>query len=111
MTDRRLLIMAVFAVLLIAGGALNRAVGHDIYTLWTQPDNGFSCCSGEQHGGECRPIAGAWLDDEGDWWVRVDGRPLQIPRQKTLPRQPDGRCHICEQHGYVRCFVPCDPKS
>ena len=100
--------LAIVALIAIAG----EPWAHDIYWDWKQPDTGYPCCRGstDTRVGDCRPTS-AWKDDDGIWWVMVDGRPLKIPRHKVMAPQPDGRCHICELDRYVRCFVPCDPIS
>lgn len=83
------------------------AVAHDIYTDWKQPGTGISCCGGE----DCHPTR-AWQDLDGGWHSKeyMDGQS-PIPTTVILPKQPDGRCHICLHNGYLMCFAPCDIRS
>lgn len=114
MTRARLLLGLAFLV--IFGSMVPQCVrAHDQYGDWKQPDTGQSCCNErKEHDGhvtgDCRPTA-AWQDGEGIWWVRANGQNISVPPNKILPRRPDGRCHICEMHGIVFCFAPCDVRS
>lgn len=88
---------------------------HDMYKDWVQPDVGGSCCnaqSADDPAGDCRPTT-AYIGDDGRWHARIGPGPRDfaiVPPNKILHRAFDGRCHICEQHGTVICFQPCDPK-
>jgi hypothetical protein len=92
------------------------AENHNMYKDWRRPDVGGSCCNAQtpdDPAGDCRPTT-AYMGDDG-WW-RAGVRPgpnglAVVPLNKILNRASDGRCHVCERHGHVLCFEPCDPKS
>lgn len=108
MTDRHVALLFLFVLLLGLGimqfGGPARA--HDQYHDWKIPGTTTSCCNDR----DCRPTS-AWQDINGGWWVRTNGQDISIPERVILPKQPDGRCHICEANGTVFCFAPCDVRS
>lgn len=84
------------------------ALSHDWYGTLEQP-NGASCCSDH----DCRPVQ-AHMDDNGTWHAWVDGRQIDIPRERILEgiTAPDGNSHLCiSESGLIYCFIRGVPKS
>lgn len=107
------IILAVFVLTLlfigfVVGFTINRALAHDGYSEWKQPDGGLSCCNDA----DCRPTR-AYLDEGGHWrawdgqgWIAVPARALLPPNLKG-----DGRSHLCSRGEAVFCFSPGEPRS
>lgn len=79
---------------------------HDWYKNLKTPQ-GYSCCNGNEHGGDCRP-AQARSRSDGQWEAFYGGRWQPVPAERILPdylNQVPLHAHICEQDGYVRCFL------
>lgn len=84
------------------------AENHNWYQHLKTP-HGYSCCMGDMPGklGDCRPVQARPLDD-GSWEAFFGGQWRPIPPERVLP---DGlnlvplRSHLCEQDGFVRCFL------
>ncbi len=77
---------------------------HDIYRLWTPPQNpNTSCCDNS----DCRPTR-AFVDDEGHWRAWNGVLWLQVPQDRVLPPNyaGDGRSHLCEKEQFIYCFAP-----
>jgi len=107
------LFVAMIALGLVAlGWGLARAQhgdhGHGWYEHLKTPQ-GYSCCRADLPGrpGDCRPVQ-ARPTDSGGWEAFFGGRWQPVPPDRILPdhlnRVPI-RSHICEQDGYVRCFL------
>lgn len=84
------------------------AENHDWYRNLQTPQ-GYSCCNGSADGktGDCRPVQARPRDD-GGWEAYVGGRWLSIPPARILADRLNRvplHAHICEQDGYVRCFL------
>jgi hypothetical protein len=96
---------------------------HDWYMKLQLPygPGNRSCCSGTAREGDCRPVR-AELREDGHWWAYYKGSPFpgnavtyplrwdwyRIPDEKILPDQDNKaplHSHICEQNGYVYCFL------
>jgi hypothetical protein len=88
------------------------AENHDWYSKLKQPGTTYSCCNGNEHGGDCRPTH-AFLGDDGFWHAQVDGRWTTVPKRAELDQPaPDGSSHICaSKGGYIFCFIGGSPKS
>ncbi len=77
---------------------------HDIYKLWTPPQNpNTSCCDNS----DCRPTR-AFVDTEGHWRAWNGVLWLQVPQDRVLPpnHAGDGRSHLCEKEQFIYCFAP-----
>jgi hypothetical protein len=84
----------------------DHALRHDWYKdLKTK--SGWSCCSGDEERGDCRP-AQARQRDDGLWEAFYAGNWHIIPSDAILR---DGlnkvplHAHICERGGFVYCFL------
>lgn len=130
MTGRHVAVWLLFVALAILGAIAfcaparsqsgahgdGHAQHHDKYKQWQRPDIGGSCCNAltpDSPSGDCRPTVG-YLGDDGWWRARIKPGPngfVSVPPAKLVPRDPDGRCHVCERNGSVLCFAPCDPRS
>jgi hypothetical protein len=90
------------------------AQNHDWYQELKQPGTGYSCCNGTANGieGDCRPTR-AFVDDDGNWRVLIDGRWVSVPPRVVLKQlAPDGRSHVCaNRSGLIYCFLGGSPKS
>jgi hypothetical protein len=88
------------------------AENHDWYSKLSQPGTGYSCCNGNEHGGDCRPTR-AFLGEDGFWHAEIDGRWTTVPKRAELDRlAPDGNSHICaSKGGFIFCFIGGSPKS
>jgi hypothetical protein len=72
----------------------SHAEDHDWYSKLNQPGTTYSCCNGNEHGGDCRPTR-AFRGDDGFWHAQIDGNS-----------------HICaSKGGYIFCFIGGSPKS
>ena len=82
------------------------ATHHDWYQ-YLQTPHGYSCCKGDETGGDCRPVQARSRED-GQWEAYFGGQWQPVPPERILPdrlnRSPL-HAHICEQDGYVRCFL------
>lgn len=81
---------------------------HDWYRDLLTP-LGYSCCNGDQPDkpGDCRPVQARPRDD-GSWEAFVGGTWRPVPPERILPDRLNRvplHAHICEQDGYVRCFL------
>ncbi len=88
------------------------AENHDWYRKLMQPGTGYSCCNGDERGGDCRPTR-AYQGEDGMWHAQVDGRWVTVPSRAVLKDlAPDGNSHICaSKGGYIFCFIGGSPKS
>lgn len=104
---RAALVLIVLGLLCLAWAVPVAVLAHDIYSEWTQPDNGVSCC----HDEDCRPTR-AYRDEDGQWHAWDGKRWVAIPPNKLLPtdKAGDGRNHLCERWGTVYCFSPTSPR-
>lgn len=94
--------IALLAILLMA----TPAQAHDPYTDW-KTNSGVSCC----HDKDCAPATG-WMDQDGTWRARRDGKTYVVPPHAVLPiPSPDGRTHACIIMDTVICFVPGEVRS
>ncbi len=101
----------VLALLLMPAGALaqhnGHAENHDWYRLLKRGT--YSCCNGDQPGnmGDCRPVHAAPQKD-GTWRVFIGGQWIDVPPDTILPDELNKvplHAHVCEQDGYIRCFL------
>lgn len=110
-------------LVLIAGGGISmcheargqsgrhgdgHAENHDWYQRLQTPQ-GYSCCNGStpEREGDCRPVQ-ARPADNGGWEAYFGGRWQSVPAERILPDHLNRvplHAHICEQDGYVRCFL------
>lgn len=75
---------------------------HDWY-LHLKTPSGHSCCDNR----DCRPVQARPRDD-GGWEAYFGGRWQSISPERILPDHLNRvplHAHICEQDGYVRCFL------
>jgi hypothetical protein len=82
------------------------AINHDWYQYLKTP-HGYSCCKGDVTGGDCRPVQARPRED-GQWEAYFGGPWQPVPPERILPDQLNRvplHAHICEQDGYVRCFL------
>ncbi|MFO1158740.1 MAG: hypothetical protein U1E60_07870 [Reyranellaceae bacterium] len=82
------------------------AANHDWYKHLRTPQ-GYSCCKGDANGGDCRPVQARPRGD-GQWEAYFGGAWQEVPRERILPDDLNHsplHAHICEQDGYVRCFL------
>ena len=91
----------------IAKAQHNHTQHHDWYRSLQTPQ-GYSCCNGTVDGkeGDCRPVRAEARD--GEWWAYFGGRWQPVPPSRILPDRLNRvplYAHICEQDGYVRCFL------
>lgn len=82
--------------------------GHGWYEQLKTPQ-GYSCCRADLPGrpGDCRPVQARPRDD-GSWEAFFGGRWQTVPPDRILPDRLNRvplHAHICEQDGYVRCFL------
>ena len=91
---------------------IGHAENHDWYRKLTQPGTTYSCCNGNNQGGDCRPTR-AYQSEDGMWHAELDGRWVTVPSRAVLDRlAPDGNSHICaSKGGYIFCFIGGSPKS
>jgi hypothetical protein len=111
-----------FALIALAAPALaqqqhGHAENHDWYK-YLNTKSGKSCCSGDRDHGDCR-IAQARLRSDGQWeaYFRGSLSPGQFPGYMgwfiispdvILPDYKNLQplhAHICEQNGFVYCFL------
>ena len=90
------------------GHAHQHAQHHDWYRSLLTP-HGHSCCNGTVDGreGDCRPVQARPRDD-GSWEAFYGGAWHLVPPERILPERLNRvplHAHICEQDGYVRCFL------
>jgi hypothetical protein len=82
------------------------AENHDWYrTLKTK--SGWSCCSGDEGHGDCRPVQ-AHQRQDGEWEAYFDGSWQEIPPDAILRDELNRvplHAHICERAGFVYCFL------
>ncbi len=93
----------------IAIGAANQALAHDIYGGWTQPGTGKSCCNDR----DCRPVR-SYRGDDGVHYVWLNGRWQPVPASRVLAiPSPDGSSHLCanDETDEIHCFVPGQPQG
>lgn len=82
--------------------------GHGWYEQLKTP-HGYSCCSPDKPGkpGDCRPVQARPRDD-GSWEAFFGGRWQPVPPERILPDRLNRvplQSHLCEQDGYIRCFL------
>ena len=110
-----------FALIALAAPALAQPYGHAENHDWYKylnTQSGKSCCSGDRDHGDCR-IAQARQRSDGQWEAYFRGSlspglfpgymgwfiispDVILPDDKNL--QPL-HAHICEQNGFVYCFL------
>jgi hypothetical protein len=97
---QRLLMMAGFASV-FAWGFPHLSPAHDWYTGLTS-SAGVACCGSA----ECRPAAARYNDRTGLWETEViKDTWLPVPPGALAPiPSPDGKYHVCEYAGTIRCF-------
>jgi hypothetical protein len=82
------------------------AANHDWYrTLKTK--SGWSCCSGDEGHGDCRPVQ-AHQRQDGEWEAFYSGSWQEIPPDAILRDELNKvplHAHICERAGFVYCFL------
>jgi hypothetical protein len=82
------------------------AEGHDWYgNLKSQ--FGWSCCNGDKDHGDCRPVQARSRMD-GQWEAYYSGGWHLIPPETILRDELNKdplHAHICEQSGFVYCFL------
>jgi hypothetical protein len=84
----------------------NCAHAHDPYSSW-KDNRGYSCCSGDEHTGDCRPTTTC----ETGWGalgVMMYGRCVPVPPDVVLHiPSPDNRTHACMRPGALQpmCVV------
>lgn len=114
---------AFFALCLVAIYFVTpgRAWGHDIYSQWTQPANGASCCNGkDKPHGDCEITRAYW--DGSKWMALFDGGYVAIPPHAILDttklKDFDGNAHLCAkkfgspgEHVIIFCFAPPEARS
>lgn len=125
MLDRRLAELILWWAVMLAGGLTlaawlvavpwptwaqhrGHAEHHDWYRQLLTPQ-GYSCCNGDTptKPGDCRPVQARPRDD-GQWEAFFGGRWQTVPPDRILPDRLNRvplHAHICEQDGYVRCFL------
>lgn len=84
------------------------AENHDWYRGLQTP-HGYSCCNArvDGKGGDCRPVQARPRDD-GSWEAYFGGRWQTVPPERILADRFNRvplHAHICEQDGFVRCFL------
>ena len=88
----------------------NRGVGHALYHDWyrdLKTRSGWSCCSGDEGDGDCRPVQARQRND-GEWEAYFGGEWQDIPPDAILRDELNKeplRAHICERAGFVYCFL------
>lgn len=112
------LVHAAMAVLIAAGlvwlearvarAQDGHAQHHDWYRQLLTPQ-GYSCCNGDTptKRGDCRPVQARPRDD-GGWEAFYGGIWQTVPPERILPDRLNRvplHAHICEQDGFVRCFL------
>lgn len=81
--------------------------GHVEHHSWYErlkTPQGYSCCNNA----DCRPVRSILLPD-GGYQVFIRGRWLPVPPERVLPGWMNWQplySHVCEQDGYIRCFLP-----
>lgn len=113
------LVLAIIALALVALGyglasaqSGNHGDGHAEHHDWYRDlltPHGTPCCNGTVDGrdGDCRPVQARPRDD-GSWEAFFGGRWQSVPPERILPDRLNRvplHAHICEQDGYVRCFL------
>lgn len=98
----------IFGALTARAQHPGHAQHHDWYRQLLTPQ-GFSCCNGDTADkvGDCRPVQAEPRDD-GSWWAFFGGRWQPVPPDRILADRLNRvplHAHICEQDGYVRCFL------
>jgi hypothetical protein len=82
------------------------AANHDWYrSLKTK--SGWSCCSGDEGHGDCRPVQ-AHQRQDGEWEAYFSGAWQEIPSDAILRDELNRvplHAHICERAGFVYCFL------
>jgi hypothetical protein len=118
--DRHLAVAALLVLLVAAGFATcqgpalaqsgehgdGHATNHDWYKNLRTPQ-GYSCCNADETGGDCRPVQARPRED-GRWEAYFGGQWQPVPPERILPDRLNRvplHAHICEQDGYVRCFL------
>ena len=94
------------------GQSGNHGDGHAEHHDWyrgLQTPQGYSCCNADRPGrpGDCRPVQARPRDD-GSWEAFFGGRWQSVPGERILPDSLNRvplHAHICEQDGFVRCFL------
>jgi hypothetical protein len=89
----------------------NRGHGHAQYHDWYKElknSEGVECCNAHtaQGDGDCRPVSAR--PRENGWEAYFNGRWNRIPQGAILPDSMNKvplYSHICEQSGYVHCFL------
>jgi hypothetical protein len=86
------------------------AEGHDWYKN-LKSQLGWPCCNGDRAHGDCRPVqARSRLD--GQWEAYYSGSWHLIPAETILSDDLNKdrlHAHICEQSGFVYCFLKGGP--
>jgi hypothetical protein len=97
---QRLLMMAGLASVFVCGFA-HLSPAHDWYTGLTS-SAGAACCGSA----ECRPAAARYNERTGLWETEVIRDTwLPVPPGALAPiPSPDGKYHVCEYAGTIRCF-------
>lgn len=102
-----LAVIAAVVIALFATGARS----HDPYKEYTQPGNGYSCCSGKEQSqhGDCEPVLARFAYKT--WWAFVEGEWIEVPQEKVLPVMSfDGKAHFCGTKTNVLCFIRPEPE-
>ena len=69
--------------------------------------SGWSCCSGDEGHGDCRPVR-AHQRLDGEWEAYFGGSWQEIPPDAILHDELNRvplHAHICERAGFVYCFL------
>jgi hypothetical protein len=92
----------------------NRGDGHNLHHDWyrdLKTKSGWSCCSGDEADGDCRPVRarlridGQWEAYFGDEWQEIPPDAILRDELNKAPLQ----AHICERAGFVYCFLRAAP--
>jgi hypothetical protein len=88
----------------------NRGDGHAFHHDWyrdLKTKSGWSCCSGDEGGGDCRPVQ-ARQQIDGQWEAYVHGEWREIPPEAILGDELNKaplQAHICERADFIYCFL------
>ena len=88
----------------------NRGDGHAEHHDWyrtLKTKSGWSCCSGDEGHGDCRPVQ-AHQRQDGEWEAYFSGTWQEIPADAILRDELNRvplHAHICERAGFVYCFL------
>lgn len=90
--ERGLIVLFIAGIIVVLY-KIPRVLPHDFYPSY--------CCSGDEHTGDCAPLARSRVEEvQGGWYV--DGS-FFVSRADARD-SPDGQYHACFPYGQLRCF-------